>query len=36
MERIVLEPVDGVDVTTVVDNSSDMLMPAEGLVRRAW
>ena len=34
MERITLEPVDGVDVTTVVDNSSDMLMPDEGLVRR--
>jgi len=29
-----LEPVDGVDVTTVVDNSSDVLMPDEGLVRR--
>ena len=29
-----LEPVDGVDVITVVDNSSDMLMPDEGLVRR--
>jgi 7,8-dihydropterin-6-yl-methyl-4-(beta-D-ribofuranosyl)aminobenzene 5'-phosphate synthase len=34
MERITLEPVDGVDVTTVVDNSSDVLMPDEGLVRR--
>jgi 7,8-dihydropterin-6-yl-methyl-4-(beta-D-ribofuranosyl)aminobenzene 5'-phosphate synthase len=29
-----LEPVDRVDVTTVVDNSLDMLMPDEGLVRR--
>jgi len=29
-----LEPVDGVEVTTVVDNSSDVLMPDEGLVRR--
>ena len=28
-----LEPVDGVEVTTVVDNSSDVLMPDEGLVR---
>jgi 7,8-dihydropterin-6-yl-methyl-4-(beta-D-ribofuranosyl)aminobenzene 5'-phosphate synthase len=34
MERIALEPVDGVDVTTLVDNSSDVLMPDEGLVRR--
>jgi hypothetical protein len=34
MERIMLEPVDGVEVTTVVDNSSDVLMPDEGLVRR--
>ncbi len=34
MQRITLEPVDGVDVTTVVDNSSDVLMPDEGLVRR--
>lgn len=29
-----LEPVDGVDVTTVVDNSSDVLLPDQGLVRR--
>jgi 7,8-dihydropterin-6-yl-methyl-4-(beta-D-ribofuranosyl)aminobenzene 5'-phosphate synthase len=34
MERIALEPVDGVDVTTVIDNSSDVLLPDEGLVRR--
>ena len=34
MERIALQPVDGVDITTVVDNSSDVLMPDEGLVRR--
>jgi 7,8-dihydropterin-6-yl-methyl-4-(beta-D-ribofuranosyl)aminobenzene 5'-phosphate synthase len=34
MERIPLEPVDGVHVTTLVDNSSDVLMPDEGLVRR--
>jgi 7,8-dihydropterin-6-yl-methyl-4-(beta-D-ribofuranosyl)aminobenzene 5'-phosphate synthase len=34
MERIMLEPVDGVDVTTVVDNSSDVLLPDQGLVRR--
>ncbi len=32
--RIVLEPVDGVEVTTLVDNSSDALLPDEGLVRR--
>ncbi len=34
METITLTPVDGVDITTVVDNSSDVLMPDEGLVRR--
>lgn len=34
MEPILLEPVDRVDVTTVVDNSLDVLMPDEGLVRR--
>ncbi|MGB8383997.1 MAG: MBL fold metallo-hydrolase [Dermatophilaceae bacterium] len=34
MEQITLEQVDGVHVTTVVDNSSDVLMPDEGLVRR--
>lgn len=34
MQQIALEPVDGVDVTTVVDNSCDVLMPDEGLVRR--
>jgi hypothetical protein len=34
MERIVPHPVDGVDITTVVDNSSDVLLPDEGLVRR--
>jgi 7,8-dihydropterin-6-yl-methyl-4-(beta-D-ribofuranosyl)aminobenzene 5'-phosphate synthase len=31
---ITLEPVDGVHVTTLVDNSSDVLLPDEGLVRR--
>ena len=34
VERITLEPVDGVRVTTLVDNSSDILLPDEGLVRR--
>jgi 7,8-dihydropterin-6-yl-methyl-4-(beta-D-ribofuranosyl)aminobenzene 5'-phosphate synthase len=34
MERITLEPVDGVHVTTLVDNSSDVLLPDQGLVRR--
>lgn len=34
MERIALQPVDAVHVTTVVDNSSDVLMPDQGLVRR--
>lgn len=34
MAPIRLEPVDGVHVTTLVDNSSDMLLPDEGLVRR--
>jgi len=34
MEPIALQPVDQVWVTTVVDNSSDVLMPDEGLVRR--
>lgn len=34
MERIPLEPVDAVHVTTLVDNSSDVLLPDEGLVRR--
>ncbi|MBI4942282.1 MAG: MBL fold metallo-hydrolase [Actinobacteria bacterium] len=34
MEPISLQPVEGVDITTVVDNSSDVLMPDEGLVRR--
>jgi 7,8-dihydropterin-6-yl-methyl-4-(beta-D-ribofuranosyl)aminobenzene 5'-phosphate synthase len=33
-QRIALTPVDGVHVTTLVDNSSDMLLPDEGLVRR--
>lgn len=33
-EHITLQEVDRVDVTTLVDNSSDMLMPDEGLVRR--
>lgn len=34
MEQISLMPVDGVAVTTLVDNSTDVLMPDEGLVRR--
>jgi 7,8-dihydropterin-6-yl-methyl-4-(beta-D-ribofuranosyl)aminobenzene 5'-phosphate synthase len=34
MEEIRLSPVDGVDVTTLMDNSSDALLPDEGLVRR--
>ncbi len=34
MQPIALDPVDGVHVTTLVDNSSDVLMPDEGLVRR--
>jgi 7,8-dihydropterin-6-yl-methyl-4-(beta-D-ribofuranosyl)aminobenzene 5'-phosphate synthase len=29
-----LRPVDGVHVTTLIDNSCDMLLPDEGLVRR--
>jgi 7,8-dihydropterin-6-yl-methyl-4-(beta-D-ribofuranosyl)aminobenzene 5'-phosphate synthase len=33
-QQISLTPVDGVHVTTLVDNSSDMLLPDEGLVRR--
>lgn len=33
-ELIPLTPVDGVHVTTLVDNSSDMLLRDEGLVRR--
>jgi 7,8-dihydropterin-6-yl-methyl-4-(beta-D-ribofuranosyl)aminobenzene 5'-phosphate synthase len=34
MLRVALEPVDAVAVTTLIDNSSDVLMPDEGLVRR--
>jgi 7,8-dihydropterin-6-yl-methyl-4-(beta-D-ribofuranosyl)aminobenzene 5'-phosphate synthase len=34
MQRIPLEPVDSVHVTTLIDNSCDVLMPDEGLVRR--
>jgi len=34
VESVSLEPVDGVHVTTLVDNSCDVLMPDEGLVRR--
>ncbi|MEO8330504.1 MAG: MBL fold metallo-hydrolase, partial [Candidatus Nanopelagicales bacterium] len=34
MERIALEPVDSVHITTLVDNSSDVLLPNAGLVRR--
>ncbi|WP_336213995.1 MBL fold metallo-hydrolase [Nonomuraea sp. LPB2021202275-12-8] len=32
--RIPLRPVDRVSVTTLIDNSSDVLLPDEGLVRR--
>jgi 7,8-dihydropterin-6-yl-methyl-4-(beta-D-ribofuranosyl)aminobenzene 5'-phosphate synthase len=32
--RISLEPVDAVEVTTLMDNSADALLPDEGLVRR--
>ncbi|MEV6299504.1 MBL fold metallo-hydrolase [Actinoplanes sp. NPDC051861] len=32
--RVNLTPVDGVHVTTLMDNSSDALLPDEGLVRR--
>ena len=34
MQQISLAPVDGVHVTTLMDNSSDALLPDEGLVRR--
>ena len=34
MQRIPLKPVDGVHVTTLIDNSCDVLLPDEGLVRR--
>ncbi len=34
MQQISLAPVDGVHITTLVDNSSDALLPDEGLVRR--
>ena len=34
MQRITAEPVDSVQVTTLVDNSSDVLLPDQGLVRR--
>ncbi len=32
--NIALQPVDGVRVTTLIDNSSDALLPDEGLIRR--
>jgi len=32
--RVPLIPVDGVHITTLIDNSSDALLPDEGLVRR--
>jgi 7,8-dihydropterin-6-yl-methyl-4-(beta-D-ribofuranosyl)aminobenzene 5'-phosphate synthase len=32
--QISLQPVDGVRITTLIDNSSDALLPDEGLVRR--
>ena len=34
MEQIPLDPVDGVHITTLVDNSCDALLPDRGLVRR--
>ncbi|HEU4423419.1 MAG TPA: MBL fold metallo-hydrolase [Pilimelia sp.] len=34
MQVVSLEPVDGVHITTLIDNSCDMLLPDEGLVRR--
>lgn len=34
MTALVLEPVDRVVVTTVVDNTADMVLPDVGLVRR--
>jgi 7,8-dihydropterin-6-yl-methyl-4-(beta-D-ribofuranosyl)aminobenzene 5'-phosphate synthase len=34
MQQISLAPVDGVHITTLMDNSSDALLPDEGLVRR--
>ncbi|MGH8836916.1 MAG: MBL fold metallo-hydrolase [Actinomycetes bacterium] len=34
MQRVPLEPVDGVHLTTLIDNSCDVLLPDEGLVRR--
>ena len=33
-ERVALEPVDGVEVQTLIDNSSDMLLPGGELVKR--
>jgi 7,8-dihydropterin-6-yl-methyl-4-(beta-D-ribofuranosyl)aminobenzene 5'-phosphate synthase len=34
VQQISLAPVDGVHITTLMDNSSDALLPDEGLVRR--
>ena len=34
VEQIALDPVDGVHITTLVDNSCDVLLPDRGLVRR--
>ncbi len=34
-ERVVLQPVDAVDVTIIVDNFLDVLMPSTEIVRRA-
>ena len=34
MQQISLAPVDGVHITTLMDNSSDALLPDDGLVRR--
>jgi 7,8-dihydropterin-6-yl-methyl-4-(beta-D-ribofuranosyl)aminobenzene 5'-phosphate synthase len=34
VQRVTLTPVDGVHITTLMDNSCDALLPDEGLVRR--
>lgn len=35
MERIALEPVDGVEITTLMDNACDMLLPSDERAQRA-
>ena len=32
--HVTLQPVDGVHITTLIDNSCDALLPDQGLVRR--